>query len=326
MSTISAQLREQVLDNPRDTGVRAVFADALIQEGDPRGTFITLQQHLEGRLSPDKREAAKNQADALLRDHEKEWFALAKGWAEYRVRGGFIRALRSQAAKFVLNGPKLLAKEPVYDVTLTNVHDDDVKALAKMPELARIAEISLFGRCSDATAAALACSPHAARLSSINFNGGSPGLNFAREAANLKELETLVLTGSEFGDNALTLLAAHDLPRLSQLYLARCALSDESMNPLANGPALAHVVKLCLGGNEEITDDGADEIANGESLANLQHLELNQTGVGDDGASAIVKSKSLKALRRVDFRQTEVGATTIKRLRRPGLTVLGANW
>jgi len=319
MSDVVEELRARVVKNPRDREAQSVYADALIQAGDPRGAFISLQMHLDGRLPPDKRETARLQAQALLKEHESAWFGLARGWAEIRVRGGFIRAMRAPAAKFVANGAKLLAVEPVIDLTLTSVTDGDVVALAAMPALASVAEISLQGRCSDKAAAALAASPHATNLASLNFGGGSPGKAFARAAANLRGLETFVATGSEMGDDAVEIFAALDLPSLARLYLARCELTDASMSAIANGRALSNVVKLCLGGNA-IGDEGAEALAEGTSLGKLAHLELNATEISDEGARALAKSKSLASLKRLDLRMCENLESSPRG--KPGLTIV----
>ncbi len=317
MSSVVEELRTRVAKSPRDREACSVYADALLQAGDSRGTFITLQQHLEGPLPPDKREAATLQAEALLKAHRADWFGLALGWAEIRVRGGFIRALRSPAGKFVANASKLLAVEPVLDVTLTSLIEQDLIALAALPELACIGELSLVGRCSDKAAAALAASPHATKLASLNFNGGAPKKAFASAAANLRELETFVATGTGMGDDAVSMFARLDLPKLARLYLARNELSDSSMGEIASGRALTNVTKLCLGGNE-ITDEGAEALAEGSALTHVAHLELNgNEDIGSDGANAIVKSKKLGALRKLDLRECAVTKTQ----RRPGLTV-----
>ena len=122
MSAITERLRALVASRPEDAGARAVYADALLQEDDPRGMFITLQTRLETGLPPHKREAALREIEALRRAHESAWTAAARGWAEVRFKAGFIHAIRSTAAAFT-DASALLAVEPVVEVNLTEASD-----------------------------------------------------------------------------------------------------------------------------------------------------------------------------------------------------------
>lgn len=60
-----------VYENPDDDGVREVYADALLELGDPRGEFIVLQfrRHRGETLTP----AELKQEAALQKKHAKEW-------------------------------------------------------------------------------------------------------------------------------------------------------------------------------------------------------------------------------------------------------------
>jgi len=301
--TVTDRLRDLVVQNPEDASARGVYADALIQAGDPRGTFIMLQAHLEGSMSPDKREEAKRESAALLAANKAAWTKLASGWAEVRFKGGFIHAIRAKASAFVNSGTALLAAEPVVDLTLTEANDGELIALAAMPALAKVKAIALQGPFKDKGAAAFVKSPHLGSLRALNIAGASVGPGFANAVGYLGGLVSLCLTGMAMGDVAVAVLA-EGLENLERLYLARNDLTDTAAESLANGKSTKLKV-LCLGGNE-ISDEGAEALATGRSLASLEHLELNQTGVADEGAQAIVKSRVLKSLRKLDLRTTDV--------------------
>ncbi len=303
--TVAKQLLDLVVKNPHDPSARGVYADALIQAGDPRGTFIMLQTHLEGAMSPDKREAAKRQVDLLLRGHKAQWMRAASPWAETRFKAGFVHAIRAKATDFSNHGAALLSVEPVVEITLTGVRDEDLVTLAKMPALSHVTRISLQGGFKDKGATALMQSPHVGMLRSLNISGARVGSSFAGAAGKLTGLVSLCLTGLEMGDVAIAPLA-RETPHLEHLYLARNDLTDAAAALLASGTGTTRLKRLCLGGNE-ITDEGAEALASGKSLACLELLELNQTSVSDDGAEALVKSRALKALRKLDLRSTEVG-------------------
>ncbi len=83
-----------VYAQPRDDGPRLVYADWLLERGEPRGEFITLQfKQRERALS----EAERRREQALLKKHGKQWLgALApvlsfgKGYARTTFQRGFI--------------------------------------------------------------------------------------------------------------------------------------------------------------------------------------------------------------------------------------------
>ncbi len=57
----------EIRAHPHDDGLRSVFADWLLEQGDERGEFISLQ------LSGARTAAAKRRVNELLRAHEREW-------------------------------------------------------------------------------------------------------------------------------------------------------------------------------------------------------------------------------------------------------------
>jgi uncharacterized protein (TIGR02996 family) len=317
---ITARLRDLVLANPRDAAVRSVYADALIQDGDPRGTFIILQSQLAERISPDRREDARRQADELFKANRDRWTEPAS-WAEVRFRGGFIHAIRAKAAAFLEKGSALLATEPVLDVTLTQATDEHVKALAALRALARLSDLTVQGSFKDGGAAVLVKSPHLRALTALNLKAASLGKGFAGSVSSLTSLEVLALTGMNLGDEAITVFASETHPALQRLYLARNELTDEGLAALAGSSGLAALRVLCLGGNE-ISDEGVAALAAAKHLANLTILELNRTGVSDEGAEALARSKTLRSLKKVDLSRSEVSRALIDRLRKQGKLVI----
>ncbi len=89
MKDASSDLFRLVRQNPLDLSSRAVLADALTAEGDPRGTFISLQ--LLGGSE------AKRRAATLLRNHLDAWLGplepfVVKKWVEFK--NGFPSAAK----------------------------------------------------------------------------------------------------------------------------------------------------------------------------------------------------------------------------------------
>ncbi len=75
-----AALLASVYQDPDDDSARLVYADWLMEQGDPRGEFIALQF----KADPD----AKRRANALLREHKKAWLGplahVLRGEVEFR--------------------------------------------------------------------------------------------------------------------------------------------------------------------------------------------------------------------------------------------------
>jgi uncharacterized protein (TIGR02996 family) len=318
------KLRALVLRYPSDADVRGVYADVLIDAGDPRGDFIRAQASLEDRLPPDAREAAQRQVQSLLAAHEKEWRAVAS-WADVRFKGGFIHAIRATIGSFLAHAHELFAVEPVSTVVLGGVSDDALVKLAEHEALARVNRLHLSGTFGDRGASALAKSRYVRSLRGLNLIASEIGEGFVSAAGNFESLVSLSLTGHEMGDELIAVLSKNELPKLERLYAARTALSDEGVAAIADAKTWTSLRWLCLGGNE-ISDEGADTLAKAK-FGNVTHLELNQTSIGDEGALAIVKGKAFRALKKIDLRQTEVSSATIQQLRaRKGLTVVGYAW
>jgi len=307
--SLTDRIRALVLRSPNDPEVRGVYADALLEAGDPRGTFVALQSQLTGRLSPDARETAKREADDLLRLHGDDWIEPVRGWAEVRWKSGFIHAIRAKASDFAVKGGALLAVEPVLEVTLTDAKDAELRSLAETAALARVDSISILGAFTDKGAAALLESAHVSGVKALNFSGGSLGPAFGAAASKLRSLRSLCITGMGMGDDGAAALVKGELPHLERLYLARNELSDEGVTALTSARAAAHLKTLCVGGNE-LSDESGVALAAAKALGELVQLEIDATEIGDEGVLAIAKSRTLRSLKRLGLGRLDIGKTT----------------
>jgi uncharacterized protein (TIGR02996 family) len=109
---------EKILADPDDDGARAVYADELVERGDPRGEFIQVQLRLE-REDPEGEEHPRllERSDRLLAEHGRTWF----GWDEHeklRVRRGFVEALDPVPLRAQKRFDELAAREPITSVEL----------------------------------------------------------------------------------------------------------------------------------------------------------------------------------------------------------------
>ena len=78
------------------------------------------------------------------------------------------------------------------------------------------------------------------------------------------------------------------------------------MRAFLQEPWILQVRHLILEGNQ-LGDDGARVIAEGENLEKLQYLNLAQCGVGMEGAKAIASAKDLKGLHVLRVRGNDIG-------------------
>ncbi len=82
-------LLADVYANPSEAGARAVYADHLLELGDPRGEFISLQL-----ARPDGKRMSKREA-TLLRQGKERWLGeLASEIDRAKFRGGFLTSCR----------------------------------------------------------------------------------------------------------------------------------------------------------------------------------------------------------------------------------------
>lgn len=318
-----AKLRALAIARPSDYEIREVLADALLAANDPRGELIQMQIALTRRVSPNVREHAQQRSNDLLSKHEREWTGAITSWAEVRMRGGFIEAIRAPMKAFLDNGAALLANEPVRSLTLTSVNNDQLKSIAKIPGIERIEQLRLRGSYTNIGIIELVRSAQLKKLQRLTLSNAGKSATASFEGGALTCLTSLCLTDCDIGDEGVAALAAaRELSSLTSLFLTRTGLSDEAAKSLAQSRTLTRLEVLTLGGNEELGDEGVEALSKSRNFESLKLLEINQTGVSDAAANAIAKSKTMGSLRRVDVRQTEIGNKGLAALKkRPGVTV-----
>ena len=303
----SASLLDAVLADPYSDDARRVYADLLAQHADPRGEFILIDIALDGPLSIRKRlELAARRAE-LLRAHGKTWFPYAL--AERRTRHGFLHAVTGTFKQIKAAASKLFAAEPVVEVEITDVDDEEVtESLVEAKWLAKVRRLVLRGAIGDEGFASLCNSAHAANLTGLNVTRHELGAEALEGiGAGLPRCTALVLTANPFGDDGLTALRTwKHLAGIETLYLSECDLTADGLAALLDGLALPRLDKLCLTNNHELGDEGAGAIvAAAARLPRLRHLELTNTGLGQSGLAAL-RAAALPALRRLDVRGHDI--------------------
>src|SRR5262245_38724991 len=111
MNSTEAGFLHAILDAPDDDDVRLIFADWLLERGDPHGEFIQVQVQL-AKLTEDapQRKALDARQAALLAAHEDEWIGLVKKFAKHhRFARGFLDFINIDADTLLTHAEEMLA-------------------------------------------------------------------------------------------------------------------------------------------------------------------------------------------------------------------------
>jgi uncharacterized protein (TIGR02996 family) len=224
-----------ILENPDDDAVRLIYADWLMERGDPRGEFIHVQCQLarsEGPLADweawadlaARQTALRQREKELLERHGEEWARPIRRFAtDCEFRRGFVETVAMTVAVFVGDGEELFRRAPVQRVRFTAF---------------------------DGTILQLAACPHLQQVRGLDFS-----------ARKLRGWELPVLLSS-----------AH-LTRLRSLELAGCPIDNPAAQALAESPLLAQLTHLDLS-NTQVTVDGVRTLLQSRYWKSMQSLNL----------------------------------------------------
>ncbi|HZY91092.1 MAG TPA: TIGR02996 domain-containing protein, partial [Gemmataceae bacterium] len=212
-----------VLEAPDDDAPRLVYADWLDENGQPeRAEFIRTQIE-RARLPEDdpRAPALKARERELTSANRRVWWQELPAWArpEAVYRRGFAAEVRATAREFLKGAAGLFRRAPVRHVVLSSVGDAEAAALAASPHLARLSALHLPG--DTLTAAgwrALLASPALANLTELLLGGSAFGPAEAQalaSSANVAGLIRFTLYGGHVGDLGLNALATS--PHLGRL-------------------------------------------------------------------------------------------------------------
>jgi uncharacterized protein (TIGR02996 family) len=234
-----------VFDHPDDDATRLVYADALIERGDPFGEFLQLEVSVTDSDDP-RWDEARKRCRGLLRKHEKEWLKTVRpflaGWEYDR---GFLTNINCDAGKFVKGAKALVEISPNLEVELTKLSPKMLPALARCP-LGRLRCLTLTGfELGDEAVAELLRSPTLAGLRELDLGGNDLGLAAARALATSPCAPSLVkldVGGNPLGpEGAGAILDASRFRSLRELDLWDAGATVEAVANVApvRFPALA---------------------------------------------------------------------------------------
>jgi len=277
--TVKDLLLAAIFEVPHDDERRLVYADYLLEKGDPRGEFISRSVALfSGGLDPLRRKQFNARVDELVATHGGEWFGAVKEIADdFTVRRGFVEEIRGEASTLLPKLNAVFQAEPVRKLHLSEVKDVALKALATAPWLKRIEYLALSGSPTAKGLKELLSADGISNLKGLNLGGcelDESAVQAIAKAKCVRSLERLALTGNPIGDEGISALAEASLVSLKNLYLAATEITDEGLENLSGSPHLKALKFLGLERNEEVSSDGVESLRS--SLPSLEKVEFDE--------------------------------------------------
>jgi uncharacterized protein (TIGR02996 family) len=288
---IEEELRRAVVEDPDDDAPRLVYADWLLERGDPRGEWIRLQ--CAGLQTPGWQELAGE---------------LATWVTERGVRRGFVESLTMPLGHLVERFAGLLRRHPIreLDVRDAALIDEHLRALAAMP-LGRIRSL-VVGRTPEmARPVGLALAP----LAGASF-GDLRQLRFEYVGLSARDWEHL------FGEL--------DAPLLEEVHLYAIRSSASLYRALATNPRLARLRRLVEYRHDSLDRDDGELAAAFALLAmcpTFERLSLVTHGVGDDAIIPFFADDARARLRTLSIVESRLSdALAVAMARSPNLARL----
>ncbi len=309
--SIEDELLSQICANPADLAPRLVYADRLIERGDPRGTFIAQQCHLSGadpldedypRLLASTRRLEATHARTWLgeyltrtkikaADHRR---ALLDELLHPVFENGFLRRIAMRPEDIKSQWSWLRAREPIEGIELlVSEHLPQEQRNLSEPAAFRVLKVSPESWFT-ANSAGNVLAWGMPDLRELDLSRCDLGLAGCQLLCNLEtdlgryfddwkapppfargQLERLVLGACQIGDEgARALFASEILSGLVELDLSQSRLQEpETLAALRDSPHFARLRRLSLSGSNGLEGHFA-ALAGFSGLAHLERLAL----------------------------------------------------
>ena len=205
-------LFQEILANPHDRELRLVFADWLEEQGDPRGELVRIQCQLENMTrSETGYSRLRGKAGKLEREHGGFGGLQSVAIAKTELRGGFVERVELTPARWIKHAGEIIRTTPLRDLRLKG-KSAKFAQIAEMPELVQLTALELRQpKIDEAGLAALAKSPHLAKLESLGLHG-TECQSVARilsQSPLLSQLTTLEISGEPISQHDVQLIGEH---------------------------------------------------------------------------------------------------------------------
>jgi uncharacterized protein (TIGR02996 family) len=298
-----AALRAAIADDPDDPAPRLVFADWLLEQGNPLGELI----HLSLSNSPDLKK---------LRALDESWERWAGPLAPFTqrqfVRAGLVTEVTMTVPAFEKHGESFFKSHPVRALSLvwqglTSAH---LKRLSQTPALDLVRELKLerglFTNKKGLNLAPLSEGAHFARLEALRFGHvGESAEDWRTFFLGLRapRLRSVMLISTPISSTTLQALALNpEAGRLHEVTVEECTCFEkepgrgwqETFETFAERePKLA---RLRLEGQRSVDDHALAPLFSRSSKVSLQRLAVRRSGVTGALLQTIAKSPRSSSL------------------------------
>ena len=277
--------------DPDSDDARLVYADWLLEHGDPRGEFITesvREEQIQDWNDPKKKEAGAK-AEKLRKKHEKEWVAPIRPYIRsWSWRRGFLSRVTCDGGLFVEGAAAICAVSPDLYVEITGLKPKQVPGLAAAP-LGKLYSLSLSQqRLDDEQGRILFASPTLAGLRELDLSHNAlrgPAMQALASNPVRTSLRSLRVDNVAFlDDGPIALAASPGFPELRELRMSagwnKGGFGAAGARALAASKAFPRLESLSIGGHA-IGDEGADALAQSTTLPPRLRIFAENCGISD---------------------------------------------
>ena len=302
------QLLQQILENPSDLDSRLVYADWLMENGNPRGELIQIQFEIANGCTGKRLSTLRKKEKSLIKQFvTEETFGLVRK-PEYRL--GFIEHATVALKTFIDQSEEICSKMPLRDVCLS-AGRNRIPQLVKCKSLMQFEVIEFLERGFDDT-----------------------DLKMLADCEYLSNLQRLRFRCPEFGDDGVKALAeSNHFTNLRYFGSSRIrGWTDNCMKTICESKNLSQLESLELTDATSLKATGMTHISNSTFRENLNFVELFYSPIGVKGVENLFHSKQpFPRLEKLLLNGCRLGPTTIKALEKnrellPNLKVLGLNF
>jgi len=345
------RLLAEILADPASDAARLVYADHLIELGDPRGELVQAQIKFEKIEwdDPARRVIDERIAD-LLAMYETEWTrdVRALGFDDHlqqvSLRRGFVEKVTIDAKDAARIVPALRAITPLRELHVTAKDDANIDAVGVAAADLEALSFRSFARGADRAVAnriphwpykgklqtlhvvgpdaakAIAITPALASLRRLRVSGiSSVGMAALAEAKHLANVHTLELPQSGLGPTGVDILARGALTGITRLQLEQARLTGDELAPLAGSPFAPQLQQLRVHHNK-LANAGARLLA--AQFPALELLDVESAELRADGAHTLMSSTKLARLQSLDISRNGLGDEVVRAIEAVSLPAL----
>lgn len=249
------ELLDAVLANQAATEPRLVYADWLLDQGEPWGEYIALACRLPNEHSSlTQRRKLHARSQQLLREHGPRWLAPLQGMGvRYRMDRGFVSMVALPLLKYALHRD-WLRRQPIAHLGLRTW---DVRRLGRLlgwDELARLRSLQVSTSSHERIRSRRALKPitqnpwlRNLRLLQLDMRLDDPAVWALRAPGVLPGLQELDLSSAGLEATGLEVLAVGDLfRRLRRIDLSHNAITLRGARALRHTRDACQLRELCF--------------------------------------------------------------------------------